>query len=229
MTTINTLWLRGALPVLAQVSIASYRRQGCQVRLYSYGLESDVPDGVEVLDANTLIPEREAMRHVFQPTGQLALVGDVVMWHASLKHGGWNGHLDLTLHQPLDDLTDPYVFAPHHAHTPIQALWKAPPNSPLIRTALTSISSPPHRNWYACMRAMARAYRNLFLSKYLRNDLVGGNDSSDDPITHMLRHPTIYAGWENARSIHWMGSGVFARIKSEAGSFYDNLRRELLG
>ncbi|MEN6541028.1 hypothetical protein [Parvibaculum sp.] len=53
---VNCLWVGGELRPLEQVSLLSMQKQGHAVRLFTYGAVTNVPDGVEVADANEVLP-----------------------------------------------------------------------------------------------------------------------------------------------------------------------------
>jgi hypothetical protein len=193
-TTVQTLWLRSPLTLLARVSLASYVRYGCKVTLWTYGLTAEdaaaVPEGVGVQDALEIMPEAEVHRHAYAPTGQLALGCDRVLWTAQSRMGGWAGHLDATLMRPLDDIAEPYAFGPHHAFPPSQAIWKAPRDSVYVRAALAFVADPPHMGWYDTMKAANRAFEKYGLVRFMRDDLVD-DDRTEEPIRHMLRAPSL--------------------------------------
>jgi len=54
---IKTLWIGGDLSRLEHICLASFIVQGHKVQLYTYGDVGNVPDHVEILDANIILPE----------------------------------------------------------------------------------------------------------------------------------------------------------------------------
>lgn len=68
---VNCLWVGGELRPLEQVSLLSMQKQGHAVRLFTYGEVGNVPDGVEVADANEVLPWKQMI--FYRETGSPAL------------------------------------------------------------------------------------------------------------------------------------------------------------
>ncbi|MCV6592948.1 MAG: glycosyltransferase family 2 protein [Silicimonas sp.] len=60
---IAMLWMRGGLSFVEQLCVRSFQDAGHHVALYSYEPLSHVPDGVELRDANAVLPERDEIVH----------------------------------------------------------------------------------------------------------------------------------------------------------------------
>ena len=60
---IGMLWMQGALSFLEQLCIRSFQDAGHHVALYHYGEVTNVPEGVEMRDANLVVPERAEITH----------------------------------------------------------------------------------------------------------------------------------------------------------------------
>lgn len=56
LAEIRSLWIGGALSRLERVCLSSFLRAGHKVYLYTYDEVLNIPEGVEVLDANLILP-----------------------------------------------------------------------------------------------------------------------------------------------------------------------------
>ncbi len=60
---VASLWIGGSLSFLEQLCLKSFVDHGHRTILYAYGEVTGVPEGVEVLDANTIFPNENYIRH----------------------------------------------------------------------------------------------------------------------------------------------------------------------
>lgn len=72
---IAALWMEGRLSFLEQLCLKSFVDAGHNVVLYHYGPLQNVPDGIELGDANEFLPRTNFLTH--QRTGSPALHSDV--------------------------------------------------------------------------------------------------------------------------------------------------------
>jgi hypothetical protein len=80
---IGTLWIEGPLSYLEQLCLKSFLDNGHDVRLYHYGPVENVPDGVELADANTILSGERYLTH--GPTGSFALHSDLFRYRMLAK------------------------------------------------------------------------------------------------------------------------------------------------
>lgn len=59
LADIRSLWIGGTLSRLERVCLNSFLRAGHRVFLYTYGDVLNIPEGVEVLDANLILPKEK--------------------------------------------------------------------------------------------------------------------------------------------------------------------------
>lgn len=59
LAEIRSLWIGGALSRLERVCLTSFLRAGHKVYLYTYDKVLNIPEGVEVLDANLILPKEK--------------------------------------------------------------------------------------------------------------------------------------------------------------------------
>ena len=72
---IAALWVSGSLSYLEQLCLVSFRDAGHHVRLYTYDEVGNIPEGIEVADANEVLSMDNVMVH--KRTGSPALHSDV--------------------------------------------------------------------------------------------------------------------------------------------------------
>ncbi len=71
---IGMLWIEGSLSFLEQLCIQSFMDAGHHVALYHYGALSNVPDGTELRDANSILPSKTFLK--YKTAGSPALHAD---------------------------------------------------------------------------------------------------------------------------------------------------------
>ena len=86
---IAALWIGGPLSFLEQLCLISFVHAGHHTVLYTYEGVTNVPPGVEVLDANTILPQTGYLKH--SKAGSPALHSDVFRYHllAKCDHTIW--------------------------------------------------------------------------------------------------------------------------------------------
>ncbi|MEO1638332.1 MAG: hypothetical protein AAFU41_03700 [Pseudomonadota bacterium] len=80
---IAALWIEGPLSYLEQLCLKSFLDAGHHVRLYHYGPVHRVPDGIEMADANEILPRPNTLTHA--RTGSPALHSDVFRYRLLAK------------------------------------------------------------------------------------------------------------------------------------------------
>ena len=81
---IGALWIGGSLSFLEQLCLKSFVDAGHHVKLFTYGEVQRVPDGIEIVDGNTVLETRETLVH--KRTGSPALQSDLFRYHLLAKH-----------------------------------------------------------------------------------------------------------------------------------------------
>jgi hypothetical protein len=76
---VGALWIGGPLSFLEQLCLKSFVDAGQHIVLYTYEPVPNVPEGVEVADAGTVLPPTEVLRH--SRTGSPALHSDLFRYH----------------------------------------------------------------------------------------------------------------------------------------------------
>lgn len=76
---IAALWIGGPLSFLEQLCLVSFVHAGHHIRLYTYENVPNVPSGVEIADANEILPQKGFLKH--ERTGSPALHSDLFRYH----------------------------------------------------------------------------------------------------------------------------------------------------
>ena len=136
--TVHGLWIGERLSLMEQLTLRSFVACGHRFVLWLYGrLEEDVPPGVEVRDACTIIPRQRVFSYKagIRP-GSYAGFSDLFRYKLLYDCGGWWSDLDVVCLKPLD-LDAWYAFHPHIDLGLVGSVLKAPPRSELMRRCAT--------------------------------------------------------------------------------------------
>lgn len=157
---LNALWIGDTLGAVERLTMVSAMAVGHPFRLYSYSPDRlrDVPDGVEVRDANTVV-EYPALRRYFEE-GHRALGTDFFRYAMQAKGVGTWVDLDLYFLRPLD-IADDYMFGWEHETSINGAILRLPPDSAMVR----DLCAIPQLNWrppfYGPRRSVKFYWRRL--------------------------------------------------------------------
>ena len=139
---LNSLWIGDQLGYIEKLTLTSAMSVGHSFALYSYTPErlSGVPSGVEVRDANRVVPY-QALAQYFEG-GSAALGTDFFRYAMQAKGlGAW---VDLDLHfvRPID-FDDEYLFGWEHKTSINGAVLRLPADSDMVR----ELGEIGHVNW----------------------------------------------------------------------------------
>ena len=90
MTVVSSLWIGDSLSPLERACVQSFLNRGYTFRLYCYQPIRDVPQGCELLDAATVLPEASIIRYARGPgKGSPALFANMFRYKLLHDIGGW--------------------------------------------------------------------------------------------------------------------------------------------
>jgi len=130
---IRGLWTDEALPIMQQLSIASFVAKGHPYQLYGYEVPSGLPSGATFARADSIVLER-SYRELCE-FGQQSSFRRLFQSRVLLEYGGWWAEPDVICLRPFHS-PEPYVFGREHqlSWEPVsEAVMKAPPGSEVIR------------------------------------------------------------------------------------------------
>lgn len=130
---VQSLWFGGDLSNMERLSINSFLKNGHPYHLYTYGGVGNVPDGVDIKDANEIILEK----NIFLVRGGYSSFSDFFRWKLVLDRGNWWVDTDAVCLRPLN-FNSEYVFIGGNgpvgsADCITSGLYKAPAQSPIMK------------------------------------------------------------------------------------------------
>jgi hypothetical protein len=138
LTVINAFWIGDTLGAVHAACLRSFARHGYRVMLHCYDPPSDLPDGVEVFPAQTLMRRDEIAR--YQESGTLALASDIYRFR--ILREGMGTYVDADIYclrqLPLDD----YLIGFEADKRANGAVLKIPAGSELMTEILKASEDP---------------------------------------------------------------------------------------
>lgn len=108
---IQSLWIGNSLSKVEQLSLSSFIKNGHPVHLYSYHSNLDVPLGVEIKNANDILPQSQIFTYnTGSGKGSYSGFSNFFRYKLSSLKGGWWVDTDVVCLKPFDFPED-YVFA----------------------------------------------------------------------------------------------------------------------
>jgi hypothetical protein len=106
----RAFWSGPVLSAYEELSLASLVARGQRVLLYSYDPTLRVPQGVELVDANEILPGSH-IHEFIHPWGERtpALHSDLFRYEVLRRYGGWYFDLDIVLLRDEPPQTDIYI------------------------------------------------------------------------------------------------------------------------
>jgi hypothetical protein len=99
------LWIGKALSITGQLCIRSFLKHGFSFKLFAYGSIESVPEGAEILDAETILPEKDAFVH---KSGSLSPASDWFRYRFLYHNGGIWVDMDMICLRPFTMLRLPW-------------------------------------------------------------------------------------------------------------------------
>jgi Glycosyltransferase sugar-binding region containing DXD motif len=124
---VQGLWIGPTLSCLERLSIHSFLAHGHEYHLYSYDRIGNVPDGVRLMHADSVLPRSMIFQYRSYPS--YAGFANFFRYRLLMEKGGWWADTDVVCLRPLD-FPDEFVFAserlPRGGETPTACLIRAP-------------------------------------------------------------------------------------------------------
>jgi hypothetical protein len=105
LDVMQSLWIGNRLSAMEKMSINSFIKNGHPFHLYTYAHVDNVPDGVEIKDAEEIIPTEQ----IFTVRGGFSSFSDFFRWRLVQLRGGWWVDTDAICLKPFEFPGD-YVF-----------------------------------------------------------------------------------------------------------------------
>jgi hypothetical protein len=132
---VRAFWTGPSLSLYEELSLRSFLASGARVQLFSYDDDLVVPDGVEFINANEILPGPVYAFHRAAGDKSLALHSDLFRYVAVEKYGGWYVDADIIfIGKQLP--ADPIYIARETEKVINGAVIKFPAHAPLLQRAI---------------------------------------------------------------------------------------------
>jgi hypothetical protein len=151
-TIIQSLWIGGPLSKVEQIPIKSFLANNHEYHLYTYGNLENVPEGVQIKDANEIIDSSQIFTHQKDGWGKGSYAPFADLWRYQLLHkkGGWWVDTDVVCLKHFDFKEDTIICSSwefQHGELPNNCMLKLPKGGVIARTL--------------CERSMAKQGKEL--------------------------------------------------------------------
>lgn len=218
---VHGLWIGARLSRMELLTLHSFTRFGHHFHLWVYDdLETPIPVGVSLRDANEILPRERA----FVKTGNDAEVGlgkdsyapfsDLFRYKLLYEHGGIWVDMDVSCHRPFD-FSEPYVFRAHPIGM-IGNVMKVPARSDLMRSTFEEVDAVANSDvaWLTPNRILNKNVSALGLAQFIRSD-ISNVDRWTDGVRPFAEGPApIPDEWY---CIHWMNE-AWKAMQAENGA-----------
>jgi hypothetical protein len=129
---LNTLWIGPSLGPLERACLRSALRMGHAVALYCYSEPAGVPEGVEVVDAEPVVPESRVVRH---SGGSPSLFSNLFRFELQRRSAGPWIDADMYFVAPVETASE-YVFGWQQPGVVNNAVLQLPADAPILEPLL---------------------------------------------------------------------------------------------
>ncbi len=142
---VQSFWLGARLPALQLLSLRSFLAQGHDYHLYAFEPIENVPDGVTMLDAASILPRDSVFTYQRGfGRGSSSAFSNLFRYKLLYERGGWWVDTDVVCLRPFDFDAD-FVFAterdPERRQTVASCVIKSPANADYLKYCLDSCGS----------------------------------------------------------------------------------------
>jgi hypothetical protein len=204
---VNGLWIGKSLARLELLTMKSFMSNGHEFQLWVYDeLETKLPEGVKVMDANSIVPADKIFRYKYADQfghgkGSLAGFSDIFRYKLLHEYGGWWVDMDVTCLKPLN-FDAPYVFRPHHDMPVVGNVMKCPKGSELMKYCFDRASvevDENNRDWHLPIQILNDGIEKFGLSEYIIN--ITNPESWYENRKLILKNVELPEQWY---AIHWI-------------------------
>ncbi len=163
LAIINALWIGDKLGPISRCCLYSFIMRGHVVNLYTYGSISDLPEGISIEDARSIIPEDEIIRH--RKTGSYALFSDIFRYALLNKLDDKNLYVDCDVYciEPIRIPKNGYFLGYEDDNYVNGAVLALPTTSVLLEKLLFAANDPMFiPEWYQ----PSRRYKYFLKKKF---------------------------------------------------------------
>lgn len=143
---VNSFWKGDTLTWVERACIRSFLRHGIKFRLYTYGEVTGIPEGTEVIDANTIHPADDVF--VFEgmvesdSQGSPAVFANMFRYLLQKEGAGMWVDCDVYCARPFEIRDTPYIFGRQRPDSINNAVILLPKNCPMLTDLLALFDTP---------------------------------------------------------------------------------------
>ena len=201
-----SLWIGDSLGPVERACLRSVMRQGHPLALYCYERPAGLPDGIEVRDAEAVIPRERIIRH---KSGSPALFANRFRYELQRRCAGIWVDCDIYLLAPLP-IDEVYLMGEESPGTINNGVLRLPSDSPLL-PPLLALFEEKEVPWWLPWRARMAAHARLRWTGRTNLGAMRG-EAPDRP-----------------RCLHWPGSMDFMTGRYRARSCIQSIGRKRSG
>ena len=154
------LWIGERVGRLERACILSVLRQGHPLTLWCYQAPEGAPEGVELADARTILPEEAILRH---RTGSVSLFSNWFRYELQRRGKGIWLDTDIYLIRPIEE--SDYLLTCYEPGGICSAPLRIPPDSPLLPPLLELFEQKRVPRWLPLRSRIAAHFRLLRTGK----------------------------------------------------------------
>ncbi len=139
---VHALWIGDRLGPLAAACLQSFSKNGHEVILHCYQNLADLPKGIQIQDANKIVPKEEIISH--RDSGSFAVFADIFRYELLQQGADLYVDCDVYCLQPIEKAD--YYFGKETGHNVNSAVLAIPPNS-LLLNSLCNLRLTGHERW----------------------------------------------------------------------------------
>jgi hypothetical protein len=203
---VHSLWIGQFLSNVEILTLKSFVANGHDFYLWTYQeLETSLPEGVIVKDANIIIPLERVFRYrnrnqFGHGKGSFGGFSDIFRYKLLFDHGGWWVDMDVTCLKPFD-FEEEYVFRKHHELKLVGNMMKCPKGSELMmlcyEKAVAEVDEN-NRDWNKPINILNEFVIKLGLESYIKD--FSNQDVWPDILQMLLKRKEVLPTW---KAIHW--------------------------
>ena len=204
---IRSLWIGDSLSPVERLTATSFIQHGHPFHLYTYHDIASVPSGVQIFDANSIIPERE----IFLSHGSYAHFADWFRWKLLKQLGGFWVDMDVVCLRPFAFQED-VIFGYEAGNRPNVSVLRFPAGHPVCIEMEDRCANPNKFRRDDKLRDIVRKLGRRYLHGNLRGSVKWGEAGGPTGFQQVLTQyglldrvlPFTYfypIAWQNAKCI----------------------------
>jgi hypothetical protein len=195
LPTIHMFWHGAALSRLERLCMSSFLAHGHALQLHVYAEPTGVPQGVQLVDAGTTLPQQLLFHH--EPSGSVAAFADWFRYRVLYERGGVWADTDVVCLKPLV-YAHPEIFARQDESVINNAVLGLPAGHPLAAWMSDCCEHPNRALPYDTARTRRRKLKRRLLQGNRRGNIEWG-EYGPRGFTEAARH----LGYEDRALPFW--------------------------